>query len=220
MNYDQIRMIEICADPDTVYPRKGDDTLCYLKNVVINPDIEIGEYTIYHDFKQCLDFERKNVLYHYPDSDEKLKIGKFCSIGPGVKFIMNGANLKSSAFSTYPFPFLANHWGSGMRVCDAFDMSGNIVIGNDVWIGYEAVIMAGVTIGDGAVITARSVVSQDIAPYTIAGGIPAYPNKKRFDKSVIEILLQLKWWDWPLEKIRKNVHVLCNNDLADLWKLL
>ena len=152
---------------DKIYPRTLDNQTVYLKNVVTNANIEIGDYTMYNDFVQDpLDFEKNNVLYHYPINKDKLKIGKFCSIACGAKFLFTSANHKMRSLSTYPFPIFFEEWGLDVKnICDAWDNKGDIVIGNDVWIGYEAVILSGVTIGDGAIIGSRAVVTKDVEPH-------------------------------------------------------
>jgi len=179
----------------------------YLKNVVTNPNIIVGDYTMYHDFvHDPREFEKNNVLYHYPVNHDRLLVGKFCSIACGAKFLFNSANHTLSSLSTYPFPIFFEEWGlNGRDVAQAWDNKGNIVIGNDVWIGYEAVILAGVTIGDGAIIGARAVVTRDVPPYTIVGGVPAKPIRKRFPQEVVEALLGIRWWDWEEERIARNM---------------
>ncbi|WP_102410281.1 CatB-related O-acetyltransferase [Beduinella massiliensis] len=193
--------------PDRIYPRTGDAQTVYLKNVVKNPAISVGEFTIYNDFERDpRDFERSNVLYHYPVNRDRLAVGKFCSIACGAKFLFNSANHALGALSTYPFPLFYEAWGLDKQdVASAWDNKGDIVVGNDVWIGYEAVILAGVTIGDGAVIAARAVVTRDVAPYTIVGGVPAKPIRRRFDEATVSALLELKWWDWPAKRIAQNL---------------
>ncbi len=190
-----------------IYPRTGDRQTVYLKNTITNPAIIVGEYTMYNDFvNDPAQFERNNVLYHYPVNHDRLMIGKFCSIACGAKFLFNSANHSLSSLSTYPFPIFYEEWGLDRKnVAEAWDNKGDIVIGNDVWIGYEAVILAGVTVGDGAVISARAVVTKDVPPYTIVGGIPAKPIRKRFSEETISELLALKWWDWPKERIARKI---------------
>lgn len=197
-------------NPEMIYPRTGDRATVYLKNVVTDPNIIIGDFTMYHDFvNDPRQFERNNVLYHYPINHDKLIIGKFCSIACGAKFLFNSANHALSSLSTYPFPIFFEEWGlDGKEVATAWDNKGDIVIGNDVWIGYEAVILAGVTIGDGAVIGARSVVTRDVPPYTIVGGTPAKPIRNRFSDETIASLLALQWWNWSSEKIAQNIHAI------------
>ena len=167
-----------------IYPRTGDKETIYLKNVITNPNIVVGDYTMYNDFvNDPVLFEKNNVLYHYPINHDKLIIGKFCSIACGAKFLFNSANHTLSSLSTYPFPLFFEEWNLEKKdVTKSWDNKGNIIIGNDVWIGYEAVILAGVTIGDGAIIGTRAVVTKDVPPYTIVGGVPAKPIKKRFQK--------------------------------------
>ncbi len=190
-----------------IYPRTGDHQTVYLKDVITNPNIEVGEYTMYNDFvNDPREFEKNNVLYHYPVNGDKLIIGKFCSIACGAKFLFTSANHKMSSLSTYPFPIFYEEWGLDAKdIRNAWDNKGNIIIGNDVWIGYEAVIMAGVTIGDGAIIGTRAVVTKDVPPYTIVGGVPAKPIRKRFDDATVERLIKLRWWDWEHEKIAQSI---------------
>lgn len=169
-----------------VYPRTGDIQTVYLKSVVTRPTIEIGDFTIYNDFvNDPRDFEKNNVLYHYPINNDRLIIGKFCLIACGAKFIFNCANHTLKSSSTYTFHLFFEEWGlPKSEITSAWDNKGNIVIGNDVWIGYDAVIMAGVTIGDGAIIGTRAVVTKDVEPYSIVGGVPAKEIRKRFSPEV------------------------------------
>lgn len=194
-------------NPEKIYPRTGDRETVYLKPVVTNPNIQIGEYTMYNDFvHDPRQFEKNNVLYHYPINGDMLRIGKFCSIACGAKFLFASANHTQTSVSTYPFPIFFEEWDLDIGdVTSAWDHKGDIVIGNDVWIGYEAVIMAGVTIGDGAIIGARAVVTKDVPPYTIVGGVPAREIRRRFSDDVIARLQELKWWDWPAEQIQRNI---------------
>ncbi len=206
------------TDTKKLYPRTGDKQTVYLKNVITDPSITVGDYTMYNDFvNDPVGFERNNVLYHYPINRDRLIIGKFCSIACGAKFLFNSANHTLSSLSTYPFPLFFEEWGLEKRnVAESWDNKGDIVIGNDVWIGYEAVIMAGVTIGDGAIIGARAVVTKDVPPYTVAGGIPAKPIKKRYPEETIAALSELKWWDWPEERIAQNLHAIQAGKLNEL----
>lgn len=201
-----------------VYPRSGDKQTIYLKNVITNPNIVIGDYTMYNDYvNDPRLFESNNVLYQYPINNDKLIIGKFCSIACGARFIFNSANHKMSSLSTYPFPLFFEEWNLDYKnVVDSWDNKGDIIIGNDVWIGYEAVIMAGVTIGDGAIIGTRAVVTKDVEPYTIVGGVPAKIIRKRFSKEVIEDLLELKWWNWPKAKIALKINDIKSGNVDQL----
>ena len=201
-----------------IYPRTGDKQTVYLNAVIKDPQIEVGDYTIYNDFvANPLLFEKNNVLYHYPIHREKLIIGKFCSIACGTKFLFNCANHTLKSLSTYTFPLFYEEWElEKSNITTAWDNKGDIVIGNDVWIGYEAVIMAGVHIGDGAIIAARAVVTKDVPPYTIVGGTPAKEIRKRFDAEVIEQLLIQKWWDWSTDEIRQCLPYIAEGKLDEL----
>ena len=203
-----------------IYPRTGDQQTVYLNAVIKDPQIEVGDYTIYNDFiADPLLFEKNNVLYHYPINHERLIIGKFCSIACGVKFLFNCANHTLKSLSTYTFPLFYEDWElDKVNVASAWDNKGDIVIGNDVWIGYEALIMAGVHIGNGAIIGSRAVVTKDVPPYTIVGGVPAKPIRKRFTDDTIQKMEALKWWDWSYEKIKQCLPYLTSGDLDKLLK--
>ena len=196
--------------PDQIYPRTGDRDTVYLRNVIQDPSISVGEFTIYNDFVHDPRlFEQNSVLYHYPVNGDRLIIGKFCSIACGAKFLFNSANHSLASLSTYPFPIFYEEWGLNIQnVAAAWDNKGDIVIGNDVWIGYEAVVLAGVTIGDGAVIGARAVVTKDVPPYAVVGGVPARLIRRRFPDDTISALLALRWWDWPADKIKPRLSAL------------
>ncbi len=205
--------------PTETHPMKGFDQVCYLKNVIRNPHIIVGDFSYYDDPVDSEGFER-NVLYHYPFMEDKLIIGKFCAIARDVKFIMNGANHKMDAFTTYPFSIFGNGWERVTPTTEELPYKGDTVVGNDVWIGYDSLIMPGVTIGDGAIIAARSVVVKDVAPYTVVGGNPAKEIRKRFDEETIDLLEKVKWWDWPAEKITRHLELLTSNDLPALRRFL
>ncbi len=198
-----------------IYPRPGDRQTVYLNAVVENPAIEVGDHTIYNDFiNDPCDFERNNVLYHYPVNGDRLLVGKFCSIACGAQFLFNSANHTLRSLANYPFPLLYTAWGlERERVTDAWDNKGDIRIGNDVWIGYQAVVMAGVRIGDGAVVAARAVVTRDVPPYAIVGGVPARIIHMRFDAPTIKRLLKTAWWDWPEDLIRRSIPRLMDRSL-------
>jgi virginiamycin A acetyltransferase len=201
-----------------IYPRSNDSETVYLKSIITNPNITVGDYTMYNDF--VLDpaqFEKNNVLYHYPVNNDKLIIGKFCSIACGAKFLFTSANHTLKSLSTYPFPLFFDEWNLDRNnVKSAWDNKGDIVIGNDVWIGYEAVILSGVHIGDGAIIGARAVVTKDISPYTIVGGIPAKAIRKRFDDETINALLQIQWWNWSFDEVQKSLPYIMNGEIDKL----
>ncbi|WP_426430178.1 CatB-related O-acetyltransferase [Winogradskyella sp. HB-48] len=201
-------------DANTTFPLEHYDKLCYLKNIIANPNIIVGEYTYYDDFEDVYNFE-KNVKYLFDFIGDKLIIGKFCMIASGVTFIMNGGNHLTDAITTYPFAIFGEAWQDAMQG-KSYPTKGDTVIGNDVWIGHNATIMPGVTIGDGAIIASKSVVTKDVEPYSIVGGNPAKMIRKRFDDIKINQLLELQWWNWDIEKITKNVHHLTGNDLNKL----
>lgn len=204
--------------PNAKHPMAGFPQVCFIKNTVTNPDIVIGDYTYYDDPEDSENFER-NVLYHFPLIGDKLIIGKFCAIARGVKFIMNGANHKMSGISTYPFQIFGNGWERVMPKPGELPYKGDTVIGNDVWIGYEALIMPGVKVGNGAIISSRSVVVSDVPAYAIVGGNPAKPIRQRFVPAEIAILESIAWWDWPVEKITANLEVIVAGDVAHLRTL-
>ena len=201
-----------------IYPRKGDTQTVYLNAVVKDPSIVVGDYTIYNDFiSDPRQFEQNNVLYHYPINHERLIIGKFCSIACGVKFLFNCANHTLKSLSTYTFPLFYEDWElEKSNVASAWDNKGDIVIGNDVWIGFEAVILAGVKIGDGAIIGARAVVTKDVPPYSIVGGIPAKVIRKRYSPDIIEQLLSLRWWDWTKDSIKRNLPFIMAGNIENI----
>ncbi len=203
-----------------IYPRPNDKQTVYLKDVIKKPNIQVGDYTIYNDFvNDPRDFEKNNVLYHYPINNDKLIIGKFCSIACGAKFMFTSGNHSLKSLSTYTFPIFFDEWElDSKNICDAWENKGDIVIGNDVWIGYEAVIMSGVKIGDGAIIGTRAVVTKDVSPYTIVGGVPAKQIRKRFDDKTIEKLLSLEWWNWGEDKIKRNISAIQSGDIDALEK--
>ncbi len=203
---------------EKIYPRPHDRQTVYLKNVIAGPNIEVGEYTIYNDFaRDPRDFEKNNVLYHYPINGDRLVIGKFCSIACGAKFLFTSGNHTMKSLANYTFPIFFDEWGLDAKdICRAWDNKGDTVVGNDVWIGYEAVVLSGVTIGDGAVIGARAVVTRDVPPYTVVGGVPARPIRRRFDDATVERLEALRWWDWDEAKIQRNIPLIQSGNLAAL----
>ena len=196
------------------------DWTVYLNAVVRNPAIVVGDYTIYNDFvNDPTQFEKNNVLYHYPVNGDRLVIGKFCSIACGAKFLFNSANHTLNSLSNYPFPIFFEEWQLDKKdVASAWDNKGDIVIGSDVWIGYEAVIMAGVHVGDGAIIASRAVVTKDVPPYTIVGGMPAKEIRMRFDKDTVDRLQELQWWNWNIEKITRYLPHIMSGKIDELMK--
>lgn len=201
-------------DKNTPFPLQGYDRLCFLKNIITNPNIEVGDYTYYDDFEDVHNFE-KNVKYHFDFIGDKLIIGKFCMIASDVTFIMNGANHLSESVSTYPFAIFGNGWEKAMEG-KGYPTKGNTIIGNDVWIGHRATIMPGVKVGDGAIIASNATVTKDVAPYAVVGGNPAREIKKRFSDAQIADLLEIAWWNWPIEKLTRHVHILTDMDVEAL----
>jgi virginiamycin A acetyltransferase len=198
-------------DKDSKYPLKDIQRLCFLKNIVTNPNIIVGDYTYYDDFEDVHNFE-KNVKYLFDFVGDKLVIGKFCMIASDVTFIMNGANHLTEAISSYPFAIFENGWEGAMNGKE-YPKKGDTNIGNDVWIGFGATIMTGVNIGDGAIIGSNSVVTKDVEPYAIVGGNPAKEIRKRFTQEKIKELLETKWWNWDIERITRNVENLTGTEL-------
>jgi virginiamycin A acetyltransferase len=202
-------------DPSDKHPMKGFPQVCFIKSTVTNPNIIVGDYTYYDDPNDPENFER-NVLYHFPFIGDRLVIGKFCALARGVKFVMNGANHKMSGFSTYPFQIFGNGWERVAPKPSELPYKGDTVIGHDVWIGYDALVMPGVSIGSGAIVAARSVVTRDVAPYEVVGGNPAVVIKRRFDAKIVDELLRLAWWDWPIDKVTRNLEAIVSADIEAL----
>lgn len=197
------------VDNNKKFPIKNINRVCFLKNIINNPNIIIGDYTYYDDPETVENFH-KNVLYHFDFIGDKLIIGKFCQIATNVKFIMNGANHAIDGFSTFPFCAFGEDW---QNVPLTPKYKGDTVIGNDVWIGYNAIIMPGVKIGNGAIIAAGSVVTKDVEDYAIVGGNPAMLIRKRFDDGTIANLLKLEWWNWTFEDITKHAKSIATGDV-------
>lgn len=202
-------------DPKNPHPMNGFPQVCFIKNTLNNPNIIVGDYTYYDDPEDSENFER-NVLYHFPFIGDKLIIGKFCALARGTKFIMNGANHKISGISTYPFQIFGSGWEKVTPEPGDLPYKGNTVVGNDVWMGYDVLVMPGVTIGDGAIVSSRSVVVSDVPAYSIVGGNPAKVLKHRFPAEVSQRLLTIAWWDWPIEKITRNLQLIVSGDIEAL----
>ena len=194
-------------DPNTIYPIAGYDKLIYAKPTITNPNIVVGEFTYIADSE----FE-SHVTHHYEWNGDKLIIGKFCQIAAGVEFVMNGANHKMNAASTFPF-YTLEGWNMKPPAHSDLPIKGDTIIGNDVWIGQNAVILPGVNIGDGAIIGANCVVGSKVEPYTIVIGNPARMLRKRFDDDLINLLLKFRWWDKSIEEINDLIPILTYSDL-------
>ena len=200
-------------NPNELFPNEY-GTSCFIKNAVTAPNIQIGDYTYYDDSPDPAGFERNKVLFNYPAFGDRLIIGKFCSIGSGTKFLMGQANHHISSVTTYPFHVFGGAWAERTpEHLSQLPFKGDTIVGNDVWFGRECVVMPGIKIGDGALIAAYSVVTRDVEPYSVAGGNPARPIKKRFSDELIALLLRLKWWDLPPERLVEILPMLCDPDL-------
>ena len=203
-------------NPNHKHPNPNLPLIVYIKNAVNNPNVIIGDYSYYYGEDENDEFAN-HITHHYDFIGDKLIIGKFCSIAKGVEFIMNGANHRMNYISTYPFYIMGGDWGSALKPhSDELPLKGDTVIGNDVWIGQNVTILPGVHIGDGAIIGANSVVSKDIPPYSIAAGNPCQVKKTRFSEHEIEILEEVKWWDWDIEKIENNHAIIDSGDVEAL----
>ena len=202
-------------DPNAIHPNPSIPSVCYIKNVVTRPTIQVGEYTYYDDPMDSEDFE-KHVTHHYDLIGDRQIIVKFCAIGKGVEFIMNGANHRMCSVTTYPFNIMGGGWEKCTPTLDELPLKGDTVVGNDVWFGQNVTVLPGVHIGDGAIIASNSVVASDVPPYCVAGGNPCRVIRRRFDEVLTAYLLDLKWWDWPAEKIFRNLETLCSGDLEKI----
>lgn len=202
---------------DAIFPNEQLKSMCYIKNIIKAPNIFIGDYTYYDDTVDSTKFEENNILFNWVEFGDKLIIGKFCAIAMGTQFLMGAANHRMDSVTTYPFNVFGGGWEKFTPHLSRLPFKGDTVVGNDVWFGRDCFVMPGVKIGDGAIIAAKSVVTKDVPPYTVAGGNPIKIIRKRFDDQLIDHLLAIKWWDWSDNKIFKNIKILCSNDL-DLIK--
>lgn len=206
-------------DPNKIYATDY-KTSVFIKNIVKAKNIMIGDYT-YFDDPHPLEFEKNNVLFNYPEFNDHLIMGKFCQIASGVKFIMGPANHRLGSITTYPFNVFGGVWQEQTpNHLSQLPYKGDTVLGNDVWIGKESIIMPGVKIGDGAIIAAYSVVTKDVEAYSVVGGNPAKFIKRRFDEEMIHLLFQLKWWDFKKEALVKILPLLCCEDLNEVKKMI
>ena len=204
-------------DPLDPHPMPGHPRVGFLKAFVNAPNIEVGAYTYYDDPRGPEGFVERCVQHHYDFLGDRLVIGRFCAIATGAVFIMHGANHAMTGFSTYPFNIFGCGWEEG------FDWStiqagykGDTVVGNDIWIGQDAMLLPGVRIGDGAIVAARAVVSADVPDYAVVAGNPARVIRRRFPEDVIAQLLAIRWWDWDAETITRHLAAIRGADLAAL----
>ena len=201
-------------DPTQVHPLPAHPRVVFLRNCVRSSRIVVGDFTYYDDPREAERFEENNVLYHY--GPERLVIGKFCALAQGVRFLMNGANHRMSGISTYPFPIFGGVWAKHMDLVDDLPSRGDTIVGNDVWLGFESLVMPGVRIGDGAIVAARAVVAGEVRPYAVVAGNPARELRRRFDDATVERLLSIAWWNWPVEKIARYARELMRADVGAL----
>ncbi|WP_374187693.1 Vat family streptogramin A O-acetyltransferase (plasmid) [Priestia aryabhattai] len=204
-------------NPTDKYPIKGNNVVQFIKNTTTRPNIIVGDYS-YYDARNGESFEDQ-VLYHYDFFGDRLVIGKFCAIAPGVTFIMSGANHRMDGISTYPFNIFGEGWEKHTPMLNQLPFKGDTIIGNDVWVGMDTVIMPGINIGDGAIVAAKSVITKDVEPYTIVGGNPAQKIKERFPEQIINKLLEIQWWDLNIEIISDHIDVIVNGEIEKLEKL-
>lgn len=199
---------DVSPNPNKIYPLPGVNTVTYVKPTLKNPNIIVGDFTYFSD----VDFE-KHVTHHYDFLGDKLIIGKFCQIGAGVEFVMNGANHQMNAVSTFPF-YICEGWKMNPPAMDDLPFKGDTVVGNDVWFGQNVTVLPGVHIGDGAVIGANSVIAKDVPPYTIVAGNPAREIRKRFDDELVQLMLKFKWWEKSIDEIDALIPILTCGNLA------
>lgn len=204
-------------DPTVVHPVHGQDRMVFLRSVVTSPTIDVGEYTYYDDPDGATTFESKAVLYAF--GPERLVIGRFCAIAAGVRFLLPGANHADLGPSTFPFGVFGPPWDNTMDLVMAAQSRGDTVVGSDVWLGYQALVMPGVTIGHGAVVAAASVVSRDVPPYAVVAGNPARLVRMRFEPDDVERLLRSAWWDWPVEQVTQHARTIMSGTPADLERI-
>jgi virginiamycin A acetyltransferase len=207
-------MPNVPADPSVLNPMPDQPRVVLLKPLITSPLIDVGEFSYYDDPDDPTAFETRNVLYHY--GPEKLIIGKFCALGEGVRFIMNGANHRMDGPSTFPFPIMGGSWAEHFELIANLPGRGDTSVGNDVWFGYHVTVMPGVQIGNGAIIASGSVVVDDVPDYGIVGGNPARLIRRRYSEHDITRLLALAWWNWPRQQITEHIRALMSGSIDDL----
>jgi virginiamycin A acetyltransferase len=213
--------MKLGPDKNKLYPTERIITVCYIKNLPPRPNVEIGDFTYYSDNKNSPEKFYDHIEHHYDFMGDKLIIGKFCAIAEGTTFIMNGANHQMNGFTTYPFGIFGEGWEKAIPTIEDLPYKGDTVIGNDVWIGQYATILPGVKIGDGAIIAANSTVTKNVEPYSIVGGNPAKLIKKRFPEEMVDLLLELQWWNWDEKKIFDHLEILTSSsNMESLRNLL
>jgi virginiamycin A acetyltransferase len=205
-------------DPTRLHPVDGQPGVVFLAPLINNPNIVVGEYTYYDDPDDQLGFEREAVLHAY--GPERLIIGRYCAIASGVRFLLPGANHADLGPSTFPFDIFGSPWAeTTMDLVVGAPSRGDTVIGSDVWLGYHALLLPGVTVGHGAIIAAASVVTADVEPYASVAGNPARVVRQRFDEEDVARLLRAAWWDWPVELVTEHARVIMAGDPAELERI-
>jgi virginiamycin A acetyltransferase len=207
----------LAPDPTLLHPVSEHPRIMFVRNLPGLVNVEIGEYTYYDDPAGPEAFAR-NILYHFAFEGDRLRIGRFTAIATGVRFIMNGANHRMDGLTTYPFPIFPS-WRNSFDGEMDFPSRGDTVIGHDVWLGYDSLLLPGITIGDGAVVGARAVVTKNVPPYTIVAGNPARIIRQRFSDQTIQRLLALAWWNWPIDKITRAIPLLSAGNEASIAQL-
>ncbi|KAA5835980.1 CatB-related O-acetyltransferase [Saccharopolyspora hirsuta] len=205
-------------DPMTRHPLPDHERVVFLKPLISAPQIVVGDYTYYDDPDGATGFEHRNVLYTY--GPERLVIGKYCAIAAETRFLMAGAEHPTMGVSTYPFTMFGGEWAERtLDIVTGMPSRGDTVIGNDVWFGYRATVMPGVTIGDGAIIAAGAVVTSDVPPYAIVGGNPARAIRRRFADADVDLLLSAAWWDWPVELVTEHARTIMAGTPAEIARI-
>lgn len=202
--------------PETRFPLEATDRVVFLTNVVAGENISVGDYTYYDDPDAPEAFQEKNVLYHFDFVGDRLEIGRFCALASGTTFIMNGANHRLDGPSTFPFPIFGGDWAAHMDLLGDLPTKGDTIVGHDVWFGYQSTVMPGVTVGHGSIVASKAVVAKDVPDYAIVAGNPARVVGMRFDEDTVQRLLDVTWWDWPIEKVTRHIRSIMAGDVAEL----
>lgn len=210
-------MVSPVPDPSVLHPVAGQDQVVFLKPLITAPNIEVGDYTYYDHPEHALAFERDAVLYGF--GPERLVIGKYCAIAAGVRFLLPGANHADRGPSTFPFGIFGGAWAATMDLVTSAPSRGDTTVGHDVWLGYEALVLPGVSVASGAVIAAASVVTADVPPYTVVAGNPARVVRRRFTDVDVDRLLQAAWWDWPVDLVTEHARLIMAGRPEDLLRI-
>lgn len=214
-------------DPTTLHPVAGQPRVVLLKPLlegrrgdgpaIGSPLVEVGDFTYYDDPEHATEFATRNVLHHY--GPDRLVIGKFCALAAGCTFIMNGANHRMDGPSTFPFPIMGGSWAEHVDLIADLPSRGDTIVGNDVWFGGNVTVMPGVRIGHGAIISTGAVVTKDVPDYAVVGGNPATHVKDRFAADEVRQLLEIAWWDWPIDVITEHLRVIASGTVSELTRI-